>query len=101
MDGAALDDVIRWLLEARIGLTMHPVQLSDAEIRSLCTSANDVFLSQPNLLEHEALIKVCGKGARFLPNPPLPPARTSKITRGFLSVIDRRLCAPSVGHLMS
>ncbi|KAI4992697.1 hypothetical protein ZWY2020_006679 [Hordeum vulgare] len=33
----------------------------------LCTSPKDVLLSQPNLLELEAPIKVCGKGARFLP----------------------------------
>ncbi|KAI4996656.1 hypothetical protein ZWY2020_051576 [Hordeum vulgare] len=52
---------------------IHPVQLSDTEICRLCTSPKDVFLSQPNLLELEAPNKVCGKGARFLPNPPLPP----------------------------
>ncbi|KAI4964967.1 hypothetical protein ZWY2020_057741 [Hordeum vulgare] len=35
------------------------MQLSDVEIRRLCTSPQDVFLSQPNLLELEAPIKVC------------------------------------------
>ncbi|KAI4999007.1 hypothetical protein ZWY2020_057467 [Hordeum vulgare] len=39
---------------------IRPVQLSDAEIRRLCTSPQDVFLNQPNVLELEAPIKVCG-----------------------------------------
>ncbi|KAI4980292.1 hypothetical protein ZWY2020_020777 [Hordeum vulgare] len=38
---------------------IRPVQLFDEEIRRLCTSRQDVFLSQPNLLELEAPIKVC------------------------------------------
>ena len=61
MDAATLDDVIRRLLEARGGRTARPAQLTDPEIRRLCAAAKDVFLSQPNLLELEAPIKVCGK----------------------------------------
>ncbi|KAG8093880.1 hypothetical protein GUJ93_ZPchr0012g19929 [Zizania palustris] len=60
MDAAALDDLIRRLLVARGGRTARPTQLSDAEIRRLCAAAKDVFLSQPNLLELEAPIKICG-----------------------------------------
>ncbi|KAI4980284.1 hypothetical protein ZWY2020_020769 [Hordeum vulgare] len=60
---------------------IRPVQLFDEEIRRLCTSHQDVFLSQPNLLELEAPIKVCGKGARFLPNPP-PRARLQEEAGG-------------------
>ncbi|KAI4987240.1 hypothetical protein ZWY2020_020040 [Hordeum vulgare] len=39
---------------------IRPVQLSHAEIPRLCTSPQDVFLNQPNVLELEARIKVCG-----------------------------------------
>jgi serine/threonine-protein phosphatase PP1 catalytic subunit len=60
MDAAALDDLIRRLLDARGGRTARPAQLADAEIRKLCAAAKDVFLSQPNLLELEAPIKICG-----------------------------------------
>lgn len=60
MDAAALDDLIRRLLDARGGRTARPAQLADAEIRKLCAAAKDVFLSQPNLLELEAPINVCG-----------------------------------------
>ncbi|KAE8801212.1 lysine--tRNA ligase-like [Hordeum vulgare] len=60
---------------------IRPVQLFDEEIRRLCTSRQDVFLSQPNLLELEAPIKVCGMGARFLPNPP-PRARLQEEAGG-------------------
>jgi hypothetical protein len=80
MDAATLDDVIRRLLEARGGRTARPAQLTDPEIRRLCAAAKDVFLSQPNLLELEAPIKVCGN--HLLPPsnpPPAPRARLSSI----------------------
>ncbi|AQK80540.1 putative serine/threonine protein phosphatase superfamily protein [Zea mays] len=60
MDEAAIDDLIRRLLEARGGRTPRNAQVTDAEIRRLCATAKDVFLSQPNLLELEAPIKICG-----------------------------------------
>ncbi|AQL01843.1 Serine/threonine-protein phosphatase [Zea mays] len=60
MDEAAVDDLIRRLLEARGGRTPRNAQVTDAEIRRLCAAAKDVFLSQPNLLELEAPIKICG-----------------------------------------
>jgi serine/threonine-protein phosphatase PP1 catalytic subunit len=37
--------------------------VTDAEIRRLCAAAKDVFLQQPNLLELEAPIKICGKSS--------------------------------------
>jgi serine/threonine-protein phosphatase PP1 catalytic subunit len=52
--------MIRRLLEARGGRTPRNAQVTDAEIRRLCAAAKDVFLSQPNLLELEAPINVCG-----------------------------------------
>jgi len=60
MDAALLDDITRRLLEVRTARPGKQVQLSEAEIRQLCTVSRDIFLSQPNLLELEAPIKICG-----------------------------------------
>lgn len=60
MDSAALDDVIQRLLEVRTRPGKQ-VQLSEAEIRQLCAVARDIFMQQPNLLEIEAPIKICGE----------------------------------------
>lgn len=56
-----LDDIIRRLLDAKNGRTTKQVQLTEAEIRQLCAASKEIFLSQPNLLELEAPIKICGK----------------------------------------
>ena len=61
MDGELLDDIIRRLVDAKNGRTPRQVQLTEAEIRMLCVTSKEIFLSQPNLLELEALIKICGK----------------------------------------
>ena len=58
MDDNLLDDIIRRLLETNNG---KQVKLLEAEIRQLCSASKEVFLSQPNLLELEAPIKICGK----------------------------------------
>jgi hypothetical protein len=60
MDSAVLDDIIARLLDVRTGRPGKQVQLSEAEIRQLCVVSKDIFLSQPNLLELEAPIKICG-----------------------------------------
>ncbi|RRT77490.1 hypothetical protein B296_00022305 [Ensete ventricosum] len=57
MEGPVLDDVIRRLLSGGGG---KQVQLFEAEMRQLCVEAKKVFLSQPNLLELHAPIKICG-----------------------------------------
>ncbi|KVI11940.1 Metallophosphoesterase domain-containing protein [Cynara cardunculus var. scolymus] len=57
---ALLDDIINRLLEFRQARTARQVQLSEAEIRLLCTTSREIFLQQPNLLELEAPIKICG-----------------------------------------
>ncbi|XP_047180207.1 serine/threonine-protein phosphatase PP1-like isoform X2 [Vigna umbellata] len=59
MDQVLLDDIINRLLEVR-GRPGKQVQLSESEIRQLCTASRDIFLQQPNLLELEAPIKICG-----------------------------------------
>lgn len=55
-----MDDIIRRLLETSNGRTAKQAKLLDVEIRQLCSASKDVFLSQPNLLELEAPIKICG-----------------------------------------
>jgi hypothetical protein len=60
MDSGSLDDIIARLLDVRSGRPGKQVQLSEAEIRQLCVTSKDIFLTQPNLLELEAPIKICG-----------------------------------------
>jgi len=60
MEQAVLDDIINRLLEVR-SRPGKQVQLSETEIRQLCSTAREIFLQQPNLLELEAPIKICGK----------------------------------------
>ena len=67
---AVIDDLINRLLDVRNGRPGKQVQLAEGEIRKLCLAAKDVFMSQPNLLELEAPIKICG--ASFQPNPSTP-----------------------------
>ncbi|KAK9289898.1 hypothetical protein L1049_008059 [Liquidambar formosana] len=57
-----LDGLIERLLEGRKnrGNSGKRIQLTEAEIRQLCITAKQVFLCQPNLLELEAPINVCG-----------------------------------------
>jgi hypothetical protein len=59
-DIAQVDDIIERLLEVRNGRPGKQVQLAENEIRLLCLTAKEIFMSQPNLLELEAPIKICG-----------------------------------------
>lgn len=60
IDPVVLDDIINRLLESRQARTVRQVQLSENEIRQLCAVSREIFLNQPNLLELEAPIKICG-----------------------------------------
>lgn len=60
IDPAILDDIIRRLLDVRSARPGKQVQLSESEIRQLCVASRDIFIQQPNLLELEAPIKICG-----------------------------------------
>ena len=64
-----VEQVIDRLLDVRNGRPGKPVQLTEGQIRQLCLMAKEVFLAQPNLLELEAPIKICGKL-----NPPRSPS---------------------------
>lgn len=59
MERTVLNDIINRLLDVR-GRPGKQVQLSEAEIRQLCIFSKDIFLKQPNLLELEAPVKICG-----------------------------------------
>lgn len=65
MEQAVLDDIIKRLLEVR-GRPGKQVQLSESEIRQLCVESREIFLKQPNLLELEAPIKICGNLTLFI-----------------------------------
>ncbi|CAI9785165.1 unnamed protein product [Fraxinus pennsylvanica] len=54
------DDIINRLLTSRHLSTVRQVQMSENEIRTLCTASREILLSQPNLLELDAPIKICG-----------------------------------------
>lgn len=53
-----VDSIIDRLLEVRGSRPGKQVQLLEAEIRYLCTTAREILISQPVLLELEAPIKV-------------------------------------------
>lgn len=55
-----VDGIIEKLLEVRGSRPGKQVNLSEAEIRGLCTQAREIFMNQPVLLELEAPIKICG-----------------------------------------
>ncbi|XAR57420.1 Phosphoprotein phosphatase [Bertholletia excelsa] len=59
MEPSVLDGIINRLLEVR-GRPGKQVQLSESEIRQLCVLSREIFMQQPNLLELEAPIKICG-----------------------------------------
>ncbi|MBA0761427.1 hypothetical protein Gotri_024079 [Gossypium trilobum] len=59
MDENLLDNIIRRLLGTKNGRSTKQVQLTEAEIKQLCAASKECFLSQPNLLELEAPIKIC------------------------------------------
>ncbi|NP_001137000.1 Serine/threonine-protein phosphatase PP1 [Zea mays] len=61
MDRGTVEDLIRRLLDGKKHkATGKKVQLTETEIRHLCVTAKEIFLSQPNLLELVAPINVCG-----------------------------------------
>lgn len=55
-----LDAMIQKLLDLKKAKSIPKQVLTEAEIKCLCIKAREVFLSQPNLLDLEAPIKVCG-----------------------------------------
>ncbi|KAJ2718574.1 type 1 serine/threonine-protein phosphatase catalytic subunit glc7, partial [Coemansia sp. Benny D115] len=59
-DSVNVDSIIQRLLEVRGSRPGKEVQLHENEIHWLCTTAREIFINQPVLLELEAPIKICG-----------------------------------------
>jgi len=55
-----VDEVIDKCLDARGQKPGKLVQISEGQLKALCMTARDVFLSQDSLLELEAPLKICG-----------------------------------------
>jgi len=55
-----IDGVIDKCLEARGAKPGKLVQISEGQLKALCTATREVFLSQSALLELEAPLKICG-----------------------------------------
>lgn len=55
-----VDAVIDKLLELRGAKPGKNVQLTESEVKGLCTKSREVFINQPSLLELEAPLKICG-----------------------------------------
>ena len=87
-----VDNIIERLLEVRGSRPGKNVQLTENEIKALCYKAREVFLSQPNLLELEAPIKVCGDmyALLSLPNSCFVVTGSTTICCGFSNMEDFR-----------
>lgn len=68
----------------RNGRPGKQVQLTEPDIRLLCVTAKEIFLAQPNLLELEAPIKICGGGRSHTPY-----WREEKVKKGFDWLAER------------
>ncbi|CAN6469348.1 unnamed protein product [Victoria cruziana] len=56
----SIDDIISRLEQTGQPKSGKQVRLSEDEIRMICVRSREIFLSQPNLLQLQAPIKVCG-----------------------------------------
>ena len=56
-----VDGMINKLLEVRGKKPGKAVNLTEDDLKHLCVKSREIFISQPNLLELEAPIKICGK----------------------------------------
>ena len=55
-----VDGMIVKLLEVRGKKLGKAVNLSEDELKYLCVTSREIFINQPNLLELEAPLKICG-----------------------------------------
>lgn len=55
-----IDSIIERLVEVRAFRPGKQVNLTEQEIRGLCIKSRDIFMAQPNLLEIEAPMRICG-----------------------------------------
>jgi serine/threonine-protein phosphatase PP1 catalytic subunit len=55
-----IENILEQLLSVRGARPGRQVNLTELEIRWLCTKSREIFIQQPVLLELEAPIKICG-----------------------------------------
>lgn len=55
-----VDDIVEKCLEGKGAKPGKLVQIAEGQLKALCTSVREVFLSQSALLELEAPLKICG-----------------------------------------
>jgi len=55
-----VDGMIIKLLEVRGKKLGKAVNLSEDELKYLCVTSREIFINQPNMLELEAPLKICG-----------------------------------------
>jgi len=55
-----VDTIIDIFLELRGQRPGKYVNLTENDVKGLCTKSRNIFLSQPGLIELEAPLKVCG-----------------------------------------
>jgi len=60
-DGVDVDNIIEQLCAVRGARPGRQVNLTENEIKYLCTKSREIFIQQPVLLELEAPIKICGR----------------------------------------
>lgn len=79
-----VDAIIDKLLDVKSARPGKQVNLTEAEIKGLCKTSREVFMSQPILLELEAPIKICGA----LPSaiPPTPPPSNATVRTTFAAI---------------
>lgn len=84
-----VDEIIDALLSVRGARPGRQVNLTENQIRYLCTKTREILINQPVFLELEAPIKVCGKyNHRNLPcllSFPTSPSLIVRILSLFLS----------------
>lgn len=72
-----VDGMISKLLEVRGKKPGKTVSLTQDDLQYLCVTSREIFIKQPNLLELEAPIKICGKSAGLFVAP-LPLVDTNQ-----------------------
>lgn len=65
ISSSVVDSIIARLLAVKKSRPGKQVKITESEIRDLCNISRNIFLRQPNLLELEAPIKICGKSCRI------------------------------------
>jgi serine/threonine-protein phosphatase PP1 catalytic subunit len=55
-----IDEIIDKLVKAKSGKPGEAVDLSEEDVKYVCTQAREVFMQQPMLLKVDSPIRICG-----------------------------------------